>query len=175
MKQIVLATKSMSSRGQRGMMLVDCLVYIALLALLLSWAFMAFYQVTQNTKNLSRNASDIIRVLKAGERWRADVRSVTREPRLEEVAGVTVLRLPQATGAVLYTFRDGTVFRQVTADANPDWTELLPKVKNSRMHIDPRHHVTAWRWEVELQAPQKAARVRPLFTFQAVAAANRKS
>lgn len=41
--------------------------------------------------------------------------------------------------------------------------------------IDPRHHVTAWRWEVELQAPQKAARVRPLFTFQAVAAANRKS
>jgi hypothetical protein len=36
------------------------------------------------------------------------------------------------------------------------------------MHADPRQHVRAWRWEVELAAYRKGARIRPLFTFVAV-------
>jgi hypothetical protein len=46
-------------------------------------------------------------------------------------------------------------------------------VKNSKMEMDQRRQVTAWRWELELQSARKAARVRPLFTFEAVAPAAR--
>jgi len=152
------------------MALIDCMAYIALLLLLLTLAFMAFYQTTDNSKHLSRNAADIVRVLNAGERWRADVRSAVRPAALTQTPRETILHLPHSQGEVLYAFRDGTVLRQATTNATPIWETFLTDIKSSTMKLDRRSRVTAWRWEVELQAAQKVARVRPLFTFQAVPA-----
>ena len=154
--------------GERGIMLVDCLMYIALLGVILTLTFAAFYRANENAKNLAQNAADIVRTLNAGERWREDVRAATGPPRVEENAKETLLQLPQAGGEVRYRLRDGILSRQTSA--NPNWTDLLPNVKSSRMEPDPRQHVTAWRWELELQGRQKVARVKPLFTFLAVPA-----
>ena len=154
--------------GQRGIMLVDCLMYIALLAVILTLTFAAFYRANENAKNLAQNASDIVRALNVGERWREDVRAANSPLRIEEKAGQTLLQLPQAGGEVRYRLRDGIISRQ--AAGNTNWIDLLPNVKSSRMEPDPRQHVTAWRWELELQGRQKVARVKPLFTFQAVPA-----
>jgi hypothetical protein len=161
-------------RGAHGLALIDCLAYIALLLLLLSLAFMAFYQTSDNSKHLSRNAADIVRVLNAGERWRTDIRSAVGQPTLTGTAKETILHLPQTKGEVLYAFREGTVLRQATTNASPIWESFLTDVKGSRMKMDQRLRVTTWRWEVELQAAQKVARVKPLFTFQAVPANSSK-
>jgi hypothetical protein len=39
---------------------------------------------------------------------------------------------------------------------------------------DERERVVTWRWEVELKNAQKGARLRPLFSFQAVASSDLK-
>ena len=56
-------------------MLVDCLVYLAIWVVVVGLAFSAFYRCMSYSKNLARNADDIARALKAGERWREDVRA----------------------------------------------------------------------------------------------------
>lgn len=154
--------------GRRGIMLVDCLMYIALLGVILTLTLAAFYRANENSRNLAQNAADIVRALNTGERWREDVRTATGPPRVVEDAKETLLQLPQAGGEVRYRLRDGIISRQTSRNTN--WTDLLPNVKSSRMEPDPRRHVTAWRWELELQGRQKVARVKPLFTFQAVPA-----
>ena len=81
------------------------------------------------------------------------------------------LHIPQKTGEVIYLFIDGAVLRQT--GTNAPWIPALRGVKSSRMEKDERQRVVSWRWEVELRNKQKAARVRPLFTFQAVAPEHR--
>ena len=159
-------------RTERGMALLDCLAYLSLFALILGMAFVVFYRATENFQNLSRDAAGIVRALRAGEQWRQDVRLATNPPRLETKDGEAVLHLTLPGGEGRYAFRDGTVFRQALPNTN--WIAVLPAVKSSLMQRQPRQYVTAWRWEVELQGRQKVARVRPMFTFQAVPAAGQK-
>jgi hypothetical protein len=149
-------------------MLIDCMVYIALLLVLLALAFMTFYKTFDAAKALNRNAADITRALIAGERWRADVRATTAPPRVEQTGGAVVLHLPRANGEILYAFREGAVLRRQTTDPKADWEPLLSEVKGSRMLADPRRRVKAWRWELELAPAREARRVKPQFTFQAV-------
>jgi Tfp pilus assembly protein PilE len=165
-------TQALNSRpstldSQRGIALVDCLAYIALLAVILTMAFGAFYRAMEHSRELARNAAEIARALQAGERWRADVRASTQPPRLESVGNESQLRLASVAGEVTYTFRAGGVLRQALPNTN--WVELLPRTAESRMFEERRQHVRVWQWEVELKAGQKSARVRPLFSFQAVA------
>ena len=148
------------------------MAYIGLLAVILSMAFAAFYRTTEYSRDLSRNAADIGRALRAGERWRADVRASTRPPRLETVGEESQLRLAGGAGEVTYTFRGGAILRQALPNTN--WVELLPRAASSRMFEEHRRHVGVWRWEVELKGGQKVTRVRPLFSFQAVASGIRK-
>ncbi len=157
--------------SQRGIALVDCLAYIALLAVILSMAFAAFYRVTEYSRDLSRNAADIVRALQAGERWRADVRASARPPQLKTVGEESQLSLASGAGEVNHAFRAGGVFRQALPNTN--WVELLPRAASSRMFEERRQHVAVWHWEVELKGGQKIARVRPLFSFQAVASSAR--
>jgi hypothetical protein len=160
--------------ASRAFLLIDCLVYIALLFVLLALAFLAFYRSLDNSKGLHRGAADMARALNAGERWRADVRAATSPPRLEQTGTETVLRLPRGPGDVLYTFRAGAVLRKDTGRARSEWMPFLPEVKSSRMSSEPRQRVAAWRWELELASRSQAPRVKPLFTFQAVPATERK-
>ena len=153
-------------RSMGGYALVECLVYISLLAIVSGLAFAAFYRVWDNSNKLNRHAADILRALNAGERWRADIRSSVAAPQLAESGGQTILRLPQAKGEIHYAFKDGTVFRK--AEAASTWHALLPQVNSSHMQAEPRSRVSGWRWEIELKALANTPRVRPLFTFQAV-------
>ena len=153
----------MSRHGhERGFMLLECLVYIAVLAAVLGVAFAAFHRCLKSSGDLRRNADDIVRVLHVGERWRDDVRAATAPPRLEQQA----LRIPQRSGEIVYRVRDGSVWRE----AGTGKRRLLAGIKNCRFEADQRASVNSWRWELELTSPQKAVRVRPLFTFQAVTA-----
>ena len=155
--------------GQQGFLLVDCLVYLAIWGIVAGLAFSAFYRCMSYSKNLARNADDIARALKAGERWRQDVRAATGPFKLvtREAGVAQALHIPQKSGEVTYLFSDGAILRQ--SGTNAPWIPALSGVKSSRMEKDERQRVVSWRWEVELKNKQKVARVRPLFTFQAVA------
>jgi hypothetical protein len=148
-------------------MLIDVLVYIALLALILGLAFAAFYRTLEHSRQLERNVADVLHALRTGERWRKDMRSATQPPSLARSAEALTLRIPHAHGHVAYVFRDGAVFREEAPGGQQ--LEVLPNVKASDFHRDAHRHVTAWRWELELRGKQTATRVQPLFTFQAVA------
>jgi len=164
----VLRPSPLAPRPLNGFLLIDCLVYIALLLLLMTLAFAAFYRTLDNSKRLNRDAADIARALQAGERWRADVRAAIAQPRMEEAGGESLLHLPRTNGEVLYTFRAGAVLRKDTASPNATWEPVLLEVESSRLLAEPRQQVRAWRWELELASVNKVRRMKPLFTFQAV-------
>lgn len=152
---------------ERGMMLIDCLAYIALLAMILGLTVLAFFRASDNTRNLHRDVADIARALNAGERWREDVRAAASPPRIELEAGASVLRLRHPAGDVSYVFRDGTVWRRGLPNTN--WLPVLPAIKASIMRPQARTHVTSWAWDVELNGCPRTSGSRPVFSFQAVA------
>jgi hypothetical protein len=152
------------TRNERGVTLIECLVYISLVFVILGMATVAFYRCFDNMKALRRNADDITQALNAGELWRADIRAATRPVQFE--AEGRVLRIPQRDREVAYKFADTQVLRRTGADA--DWVVLLPKVETSRMESVRRIQTSAWQWELELKSLRQPATVRPLFTFTAV-------
>ena len=147
-------------------MLAECLVYIVVFFAILGVSFKLFYICWDSSKNLRRNTDQIAATLKLGERWRADVRAAASAPRAETSTNGVILRIPQKDGEVDYRFAEGTLWRRNTGAG--DWTSVLPNVKSSRMEVDQREHVAAWRWEVELVTHRNGAKVLPLFTFEAV-------
>ena len=146
--------------------LVECLVYIGMAMVVIGLAFTAFYRYWDHSRNLRNNENDIVQALRAGERWRADVRAAAAKPILETAEQEQALRIPQTNGEVIYVFSLGKIWRIMA----PGGREPLPllELKTSRMTEEPRTHATAWRWEIELPSSRKLPRVRPLFSFQAV-------
>jgi hypothetical protein len=155
-----------SGTSQRGYLLVEALVYIAVLVALLGAGYAAMYRCIDSSLALRRNADDITSALHAGERWRADVRSATSEVRLENTDAGQLLSFERPGGTVVYRFSTNALFRSMGGGS---WVRLLPNVKSSTMTADARKYVTVWRWELELatrtQGSVKPGRVRPLFTF----------
>ena len=156
-----------STATRRGIMLIDCLVYISLLALILGLAFAAFYRTLEHSTRLERNAADIVRALHVGGRWRADVRSATGALRVSNDTNGVALHIPRGQGGIAYVFREGAVHREETVDGRRE--VVLPNVKVSGFFRESRQHVAGWRWELELQGKQEVSRVRPMFSFLAVA------
>lgn len=151
---------------ERGVMLIDCLVYCVLFFAITGVAFSFFYTCWDGSLALRRNADDITNVLRAGETWRADVRAATGPIRVADSTDGEVARIPEKSGEVVYRFVDGTFSRRAKGQ---EWRELLPNVKSSRMLSDPRRQVTAWRWELELATMKKRTlKLHPAFTFEAV-------
>lgn len=155
-------------RNEAGLMLVECIVYIACLSVVIGAATAVFFQVLDYTRALRRNADDITRVLHAGERWREDIRSATGRPVLETANGGWALHIPRAGGAVTWMFVSQAIAR--CDDTSGRCETLLPAVKEAVMTREARKQVGAWRWEIELPSRPRAVRVRPLFSFNAVAA-----
>ena len=155
--------------GQRAYLLIEVLVYIAVIGVVLGAGYAAMYHCIDSSIALRRVADDITSALHAGERWRADVRSATSPPRVENTEAGQLFYLQSAQGAVEYSFSTNGISRRLGEGA---WVRLLPNVKSSTMTADPRKQVTAWRWELELRprvtGSIKPGRVRPLFTFMAV-------
>jgi hypothetical protein len=116
---------------------------------------------------LRRNTEDIARALRAGERWREDIRQATDPLRVEKTTnGIAVLVIPQSKVDVAYWSYNGQVWRQSGADWEPQ--SFCAGVKASEMIRDVRPAVESWRWELELKTGRKTPSVRPLFSFQAV-------
>lgn len=157
---------SLRIRRTAGVTLMECLVYISVVAVVLGIGSMAFWKCWDAYKGLHRNADDIVRALRAGEQWRADIRRAIGPVRPESDDGRQRLYIPGPGGEIVYTWTSGEVRRQARPAA--PGALLLTKVKSSRMQLNSRQHLTAWRWELELQPDRKKARLRPLFSFEAV-------
>src|SRR5208282_6578610 len=138
-------------RRQSGMLLMECLVYMFLLVIILGLAYEAYYRCADNSKRLNQNVDDIVRALQAGESWRDDIRAA-----LEVTPAADSLRLVQSNATVDYVFDQNAVWRR--AGKGAPLARFLPAVKASRMEKDERHHVTAWRWVVELSTREKSPR-----------------
>jgi len=158
-----------ASRGRRAYLMIEALVYIAVIVALLGAGYAAMYRCIDSSLALRRNADDIANALHAGERWRADVRAAASQIHVEDTDAGQLLYLESARGSAIYRFSTNAIFRRL---GEGPWVRLLPNVKSSSMAADRREHVTAWRWELELatrtQGSVKPGRVRPLFTFVAV-------
>ncbi|HZR16898.1 MAG TPA: hypothetical protein VFE51_06180 [Verrucomicrobiae bacterium] len=155
-----------------GYLLTEALVYIGLVFLLLGIGSAALYRCIDNSVALRRNADDILRVVHAGELWRADVRGAKGGIAWDKSAAQPVLRLREPRGEVDYRYDGTNVLRRI---GNGPWSRILDRVKVSAMSQETRSTITAWRWELELQpitrGSFKTGRVRPLFTFLAASPA----
>jgi hypothetical protein len=151
----------------RGIMLVECLVYISIFALLTGLAFSAYYRCLDNYRDLRRNAEAVAKVLQVGEQWRQDVRSSTATPLYEREEDEERLRLPQLNGEITYGFCRGIIWRKANTGVAPQ--TVLASVKKSQVIKESHGPIGVWRWEIELDTRQKTVRMVPLFTFQAVA------
>jgi prepilin-type N-terminal cleavage/methylation domain-containing protein len=156
-----------TNRKQGGFTIIECLVYMSVLGVILAIGSAAFYRCWDDNKAITRNGDDIVRALKAGEAWRADLRSATGPVHIATTGSEQTLHIPRGKGELVYSFADGEMRKQAGKDG--PWTVVLPKVKSSQMQSEKRDQVTAWRWELELVSGRKNAKVLPLFTFEAVA------
>ena len=153
------------ARGASGVLLIECLVYVFVFAILLGGATAVFYFCWDHSRAVIFTTDDIASALRAGERWRADVRAATGKITVETNATGEVARIPEGARTVFYRFESGEVRRQISTS---DYQELLlAKVKTSQMAMDARGTVSAWRWEVELVPRRKEANLPLLFTFEA--------
>lgn len=168
-------TDRRKARGPRqaGLLLGECLLYITLWSVVTGLSFAAFYRGWDNARTLRRNTGDITRAVNAGERWREDLHGAVGPIQLATAEGGAdqALHIPGAGGEVIYYFTGTNVLRRANAGAN--WVEVLAAVKASRMQQDIRGRGTAWRWELELNPGKRKVKLRPLFTFQAVAGKER--
>jgi len=147
-----------------GISLIECLVYIAVLGVMISVGGFTIAKAWDAHRALSRNANDIQRAVNAGERWRAEIRSAIQpvEIRSDRVR----LRIPTTNGVIEYQFADGALQRRTGDQA--DWLPVLTRVRHSQMQPTTNTGLVAWRWELEMEPASKRARHRPLFTFTAV-------
>jgi len=153
-------------------MLIECLVYVAVFMVIAGLATAAFYRALENSRRLRRNVADIALALQAGERWRAEVRSATAPLRLVTEPAQQTLHIPRGADEIVYSFVQGTLLRR--AATNAAWTKALANLKSSQMAREERNGVVSWRWEIEFKSQLKETRVRPLFSFLAVAAADQQ-
>jgi hypothetical protein len=154
--------------GSSGILLVECMVYLGLLFLFLGLAYSVFYRGWERSLSLRRDAEQIARAMTTGERWREDVRTATGPLRPEESANEQILHIPHGAGEVVYRVAQGVIWRR--ADERSTWAEVLDRVKSSRMQVEPRQKITAWRWELALKTRDPRRRIQPLLTFEAVPA-----
>jgi hypothetical protein len=152
-------------RRAAGIMLTECLVYLAVFAILSSIGMAAFYFCWDHTKAVIFATEDVSSALRAGERWRADVRGATGKISVETTATGELVRIPETEKEIVYRFESGEVRREIPALKNSQL--LLPKVKTSQMTADARGTVSAWRWELELTPRRKETQLPLLFTFAA--------
>ncbi len=159
-----LPAATFPSRCSRGSTLIEVLCYLAVIGLVTSMAMATLFQLIRQSSSLRRNCEEIAAAVKAGETWRADIRRATPAPSPNRPEGQLVMNAPGRT--IIYTIKDGTVWRKAGADAPEE--ALLRGVKSSRFAAAHRRSVTAWVWELELKTSSKTAPTKPLFSFTAV-------
>ena len=153
------------SRRQAGILLTECLVYLAVFSILAGIGTAVFYFCWDHTRAVIGATDDIASALRAGERWRVDVREATGKITSETTATGEIVRMTEGRKEVFYRFENGELRREIPAQKISRL--LLVKVKSSQMKADDRSSVRAWRWEVELTPRRKETVLPLLFTFAA--------
>ena len=138
---------------------------LALLSLVLGFAYALFDEGWKNEKKFRRNAEQIIQTTNAGERWRENIRAATGPLRVEETESGTVLHIPRGKSEVAYRFSQNGIWMRT--GLGDDWKLVLDRVRKSEMLIEPRQRVQTARWEIELASYEQRRRVQPFFTFLA--------
>jgi hypothetical protein len=160
-----LRQKISPARRKSGILLMECLIYLAVFVILLGGATTVFYFCWDHSKALIYTTDDISSALRAGERWRADVRGATGKISIETTAAGEVVKIPEGEKKILYRFDSGEMRRQAAPENSSQL--LLSKVKMSQMKMDARGGVAAWRWELELTERRKEIHLPLRFTFEA--------
>ena len=75
-----------SFKGQRGFTIMEMLAYVILFAAFLTFAYRVVTASFREIGTLQNNAYDIIRVTKAGERWRQDIRDAVSTPEVTQTS-----------------------------------------------------------------------------------------
>jgi hypothetical protein len=153
-------------RRHEGIMLVECIVYLASFLILSGVAMGSFYLCWDHSKALRSSSDDISAALTAGERWRADVRAASGTITAELTDQGQVVKIPEGGTEILYIFDLNKVQRQVGTTSLP--VMLLPRVISSEIKPDTRGGVTAWRWELQVTQRRKEMHTQLMFTFEAV-------
>jgi hypothetical protein len=153
------------SRRTAGVLLIECITYIAVFAILTAIGSAAFYLCWDHSKAVTYATDDIGAALRAGEHWRADVRDATGKISVETSAAGEVMHIPESGKEVVYRFESGQVRREVQGWQNAD--ALLARVNHSQMSPETRDGVTAWRWELDLVVRRTETHLPLLFTFEA--------
>ena len=148
-----------------GVSLIECLVYIAVFAILLAGGTTAFYFCWDHTRAVIFTANEIQSALTVGETWRKDVRAATGKISVLATPTGETVRIPERDQDVYYRFTGDVLLREIPAQKHS--RVLLEKVKLSEMKPETRADVTAWRWELELQPRRKEAQFPLRFTFAA--------
>lgn len=154
------------SQAQRGVTLIECIVYLGLLFLIAGFVTQAYYQLLEHSVHMKQRADQIARLLQVGEHWRREIREATGPIHHVPTPGGYQLHIPRNNTEIIYSFHHGTLSRKENVDELP--AVLAARIPHSEMIRDQRGSVTAWRWEIELPSRRQIARVRPHFTFQAV-------
>lgn len=157
---------SINHSSCRGVTLFECLVYLGAVTVILGLATAAFYRCMDNSIGLRRNADDIVRALKAGERWRDDVRAATARPKFEQTEAGWTLAIRHGECEIAYRFVTNALLRRPGSGSS--WVVALDRIKSCQVIPEQRQHVLYWRLELELETYRKGARLQPLFSFEAV-------
>ena len=88
---------SNKSNRRRGVMLLECVTYIGIFALLFGFVTAAFYECWDSSAAFRRTGDDVVLSLHAGEHWRADVRAATGPIQVSEGNEGQVMRIPKPT------------------------------------------------------------------------------
>jgi len=146
-------------------MLMECLIYMGVFVIILAGAMATFYYCWDNSKAMVYTTDDITQVLRAGERWRADVRGATGKISVTTTSDGEQVRIPLGAKEIRYDFSHGELRRELwPAQVS---RQLLAKVRSSAVSAATRSGVTAWRWELELVPRRKETQFPLLFTFEA--------
>jgi len=154
-------------RGSGGIMLIECLVYIAVFMVLLGIGFGSFYLLWDNSTALRYTTDDIGNALRAGEAWRADVRGATGNIKIENSTDGVQLKIPHGKVEIDYRFSENSIWKKYAG--SDSWFPVLSRVKTSQMEMENRNQISAWHWDLELIPHRARARVPLLFSFEAVA------
>ena len=165
-RQLPGPTPTQVRRPGGGYTIIEVLVYGMVLVLLLGVAYVAFYRCVENSYAMRRNVEDVSNALRAGERWRTEVRAAGAAISLEQNPAGDILHLDSQRGPVAYQFTSNAVLRRASSGR---WVTLLAPVQASTMLAEQRDGVSLWRWELELKPrSKKPVKMAPLFTFLAV-------
>ena len=157
---------SLQTNRQAGILLLECIVYISVFAVLLGGGTAVFCYCWDHTRATILAAHDVQTVLLEGEQWRKDVRAATGKISMETTPKGEMLRIPAGQREIVYRHEAGELRREISGQKS---SKAFPvKVKASEMKPEVRGRVTAWRWELELTPPRKETHLPLLFTFEAV-------